>query len=85
MEESVQKVIMEAIQELMACSSTGSVQGSGPDADPQLQRILEELEAAVEARDQMTQRCHELDMQVCTGMRNYVAEQRFCCCSGSSA
>jgi hypothetical protein len=27
---------------------------------------LGELEAAAEARDQMAQRCHELDMQVCT-------------------
>ncbi|KDR07771.1 Hook-like protein 3 [Zootermopsis nevadensis] len=32
--------------------------------DPQLQRILGELEAATEARDQTAQRCHELDMQV---------------------
>lgn len=74
MEESVQQVIMQSIQELdrssMGSSATSIILGSGPETDPQLQRILGELEAAAEARDQMAQRCHELDMQVCTGMRN---------------
>lgn len=70
MEESVQQVIMQSIQELdrssMGSSATSIILGSGPETDPQLQRILGELEAAAEARDQMTQRCRELDMQVCT-------------------
>jgi protein HOOK3 len=69
MEESVQQVIMQSIQELDTSSGgsgTTSIPISIPDADPQLQRILGDLEAAIEARDQMAQRCHELDMQVCT-------------------
>jgi protein HOOK3 len=69
MEESVQQVIMQAIQELDSISGSGTtsiVPSSGPETDLQLQRILGELEAAAEARDQMAQRCHELDMQVCT-------------------
>jgi protein HOOK3 len=69
MEESVQQVIMQAIQELIRISNgpgTPSIPpGSGSDID-QLQRILRELEVAIEAKDQMVQRCHELDMQVCT-------------------
>lgn len=68
MEESVQQVIMQSIQELdrssMGSGTTSLALGSGPDIDPQLQRILGELENAAEARDQMAQRCHELDMQV---------------------
>jgi len=63
MEESVQQVIMQSIQELDRGSSTTSLVLS---SDPQMQRILAELEAAVEARDQMDQRCRELDTQVCT-------------------
>jgi len=67
-EESVQQVIMQAIQELdkinMGPGTPSLPLGSVPDIDPQLQRILGELEAAAEARDQMTQRCHEFDMQV---------------------
>ena len=70
MEESVQQVIMQSIQELDR-SSIGSgtqslISSSGLEIDLQLQRILGELAAAAEARDQMAQRCHELDMQVCT-------------------
>ena len=61
---------MQSIQELdrssMGSATTSLALGSGPDIDPQLQRILGELENAAEARDQMAQRCHELDMQVCT-------------------
>ena len=63
MDESVQQVIMQSIQE--HASSMGPL-STVPETDPHLQRIVGELEAAVEARDQMAQRCHELDMQVCT-------------------
>ncbi|GLG93634.1 Uncharacterized protein GBIM_00989 [Gryllus bimaculatus] len=70
MEESVQQVIMQSIQELEN-SSHGSVQSSigtslGIDSDPepQVQKLQLEIELATEARDQMAQRCHELDMQV---------------------
>ena len=64
MDESVQQVIMQSIQE-QDISSMGPL-STVPETDPHLQRIVGELEAAVEARDQMAQRCHELDMQVCT-------------------
>lgn len=68
MEESVQQVIMQAIQELERISTgsgmTSNFSSSGPDLDPQLQRISRELDLAIEARDHMVQRCHELDMQV---------------------
>ena len=70
MEESVQQVIMQSIQDLdrssMGSGTTSIALSSCPEADPHFQRILGELEAAAEARDQMAQRCHELDMQVCT-------------------
>jgi hypothetical protein len=69
MEESVQQVIMQSIQELdgMGSGTSSIVVNPGRETDSQLQRILGELEAAAEARDQLAQRCHELDMQVCTG------------------
>jgi len=79
MEESVQQVIMQSIQELDRSSmgsGTSLPLGSGPDIDPQLQRILGELEAAAEARDQMVQRCHELDMQVTVLQEEKVSLQR---------
>ena len=65
MEESVQQVIMQAIQELDRTNMGSGTPSLFPSTDPQLQRILGELDAAAEARDQMAQRCHELDMQVC--------------------
>lgn len=64
MEESVQQVIMQAIQELDRTNMGSGTPSLFPSTDPQLQRILGELDAAAEARDQMAQRCHELDMQV---------------------
>ena len=78
MEESVQQVIMQSIQEIDSSIGSGIpslVLKSDPEADPQLQRILAELEVAAEVRDQMAQRCHELDMQVCTRALCVV-----CCC-----
>ncbi|KAJ9584697.1 hypothetical protein L9F63_020958, partial [Diploptera punctata] len=61
MEESVQEVIMQSIKAVDNIVSGSSID---PDTDPQLHKILMDLETAVEARDQMAQRCHELDMQV---------------------
>lgn len=60
MEESVQQVIMQSIQEL----ESGGVTVSNEDA--QIQKLMLDLNKAVEERNQMEQRCHELDMQVCT-------------------
>lgn len=78
MEESLQQVIMQSIQELESNGSgTLSVGGNISDGflssvlqpspvivDPQLPKLLQDLEAATNARDWMAQRCHELDMQV---------------------
>ena len=66
MEESVQRVIMQSIQELETLHGHGSVSFTtslGLDTETQ-QQILAELQAATEARDQIAQRCLELDMQV---------------------
>jgi uncharacterized protein (DUF342 family) len=85
MEESVQEVIKESIEELegssMECSATSNDLGSGPETDPQLQRILEEWEAAKEKADTLTQQCRKLDNQVCTGMWNLCLNRDFFCCS----
>lgn len=58
MEESVQQVIMQSIQEL----ESGGVSVSSEDS--QIQKLMLDLSKAVEDKDLMEQRCHELDMQV---------------------
>lgn len=72
MEESVQQVIMQSIQEL----ESGGVGMSNEDA--QMQKLLSDLNKAIEERDQMEQRCHELDMQVSinTGLRREGLRER---------
>ncbi|XP_051540928.1 protein Hook homolog 3-like isoform X5 [Myxocyprinus asiaticus] len=65
MEESVQHVVMTAIQELMSKEmpvSTGS--DSYGDLDRQLKTTVEELNDALAIKEEISQRCHELDMQV---------------------
>ncbi|XP_044126607.1 protein Hook homolog 3 isoform X2 [Bufo gargarizans] len=65
MEESVQHVVMTAIQELMSKETPVSI---GTDAfaelDKQLKKTTEELNEALAAKEEIAQRCHELDMQV---------------------
>ncbi|XP_018418872.1 PREDICTED: protein Hook homolog 3 isoform X1 [Nanorana parkeri] len=65
MEESVQHMVMTAIQELMSKETPVSI---GTDAyaelDRQLKKITEELNEALAAKEEIAQRCHELDMQV---------------------
>uniref|UniRef100_A0A663FGN7 Protein Hook homolog 3 n=1 Tax=Aquila chrysaetos chrysaetos TaxID=223781 RepID=A0A663FGN7_AQUCH len=65
MEESVQHVVMTAIQELMSKESPVSL---GNDAyvelDRQLKKTTEELNEALATKEEIAQRCHELDMQV---------------------
>ncbi|XP_034565473.1 protein Hook homolog 3 [Notolabrus celidotus] len=65
MEESVQHVVMTAIQELM--SKETPVLG-GPDSyadlDRQLKKTAEELNDALATKEEIAQRCRELDMQV---------------------
>ncbi|XP_073517253.1 protein Hook homolog 3 isoform X1 [Phyllobates terribilis] len=64
MEESVQHVVMTAIQELMSKETPVSI---GTDAyaelDKQLKKSTEELNEALAAKEEIAQRCHELDMQ----------------------
>lgn len=67
MEESVQQSIMQAIQSL-----DEATRGRGPFSLPELadptriQRLNSDLEDANEARENLAQRCHELEIQVIT-------------------
>lgn len=64
MEESVQHVVMTAIQELMTKEMTTDADS---EVGEQLKRTAEELNSAIEAKEELMQRCHELDLQV-TGL-----------------
>ncbi|XP_011687312.1 PREDICTED: protein Hook homolog 3 [Wasmannia auropunctata] len=57
MEETVQRAIMQSIQEVN-CESFVDV------TDGAQQRLFAELQAAVDMKDQLAQRCHELDQQL---------------------
>ncbi|KAI4549500.1 hypothetical protein MG293_001830 [Ovis ammon polii] len=64
LEESVQHVVMTAIQELMSkeivSSPTNDAVG---ELEQQLKRALEELQEALAEKEELRQRCQELDMQ----------------------
>ncbi|XP_053266924.1 protein Hook homolog 3 isoform X2 [Pleuronectes platessa] len=64
MEESVQHVVMTAIQELMSKETpvTGGNE-SYQDLDRQLKKTAEELNDALSTKEEISQRCRELDMQ----------------------
>lgn len=65
MEESVQHVVMTAIQELM--SKETPVSGGNDsyvDLDRQLKKTVEELNDALATKEEISQRCRELDLQV---------------------
>ncbi|KAM9734507.1 protein Hook homolog 3 isoform 1-T1 [Menidia menidia] len=64
MEESVQHVVMTAIQELMSKETpvTGG-NDSYVDLDRQLKKTVEELNDALSTKEEIAQRCRELDMQ----------------------
>uniref|UniRef100_A0A8C9E926 Protein Hook homolog 3 n=1 Tax=Phocoena sinus TaxID=42100 RepID=A0A8C9E926_PHOSS len=65
MEESVQHVVMTAIQELMSKESPVSAGNDAyVDLDRQLKKTSEELNEALSAKEEIAQRCHELDLQV---------------------
>uniref|UniRef100_A0A671RZB8 Protein Hook homolog 3-like n=1 Tax=Sinocyclocheilus anshuiensis TaxID=1608454 RepID=A0A671RZB8_9TELE len=65
MEESVQHVVMTAIQELMSKESpVSSGNDSYVDLDRQLKKTVEDLNDALASKEEIAQRCHELDMQV---------------------
>ncbi|TNM91803.1 hypothetical protein fugu_018814 [Takifugu bimaculatus] len=65
MEESVQHVVMTAIQELMSKETpvTGG-NDSYVDLDRQLKKTVEELNDALATKEEISQRCRELDLQV---------------------
>uniref|UniRef100_A0A6V7K1W2 Protein hook n=1 Tax=Bracon brevicornis TaxID=1563983 RepID=A0A6V7K1W2_9HYME len=71
MEESVQQAVMQSIQELEG-SMSGPRLSLGPNlnfesldvADGNQQRLIAELQMAVDLKDQLGQRCHELDQQL---------------------
>jgi len=70
MEETVQQAIMQSIQELDSSVhgprlSTSFVNFESLDvADGAQQRLYAELQATVDMKDQLAQRCHELDQQL---------------------
>ncbi|XP_076353486.1 hook microtubule tethering protein isoform X1 [Tachypleus tridentatus] len=65
LEEDVQHVVMNVIQELITKEIPTSYSGdSYAELNEQLKKTTEELQAASEAKEQISQRCHELDMQV---------------------
>lgn len=65
LEESVQHVVMTAIQELMTKEMSSSGAGDGyTELNEQLKRMSEDLHNSIEQREELAQRCHELDLQV---------------------
>ncbi|KAM9435798.1 protein Hook homolog 1 isoform 1-T1 [Clarias gariepinus] len=65
LEESVQHVVMTAIQELMSKESMAQF-GTEPqgDIEAQLKKALEDLSVLMAEKDELAQRCQELDIQV---------------------
>ncbi|XP_005092023.1 protein Hook homolog 3 [Aplysia californica] len=63
MEEEVQQSIKNAIQELMTTEKTQGDEGDS-EIQEQLKKTVEDLNAALEAKDEFLHRCHELDAQV---------------------
>lgn len=67
LEESVQHVVMTAIQELMSKEIVISpASDTVGELEQQLKRALEELQEAIAEKEELKQRCQELDMQVTT-------------------
>ncbi|KFV74335.1 Protein Hook 1, partial [Struthio camelus australis] len=65
LEESVQHVVMTAIQELMSKEIMGpSTSDASSEMEQQLKRALEDLQEALAEKEELAQRCQELDLQV---------------------
>ncbi|ETE67464.1 Protein Hook-like 1 [Ophiophagus hannah] len=65
LEESVQHVVMAAIQELMSKEILGFVASDiSSDMEQQLKRAVEELNEVIAEKEELKQRCQELDLQV---------------------
>uniref|UniRef100_A0A3Q2DMT5 Protein Hook homolog 3 n=1 Tax=Cyprinodon variegatus TaxID=28743 RepID=A0A3Q2DMT5_CYPVA len=65
MEESVQHVVMTAIQELMSKETAVTPGGNDSyvDLDRELKKTVEELNDALATKEEIAQRCRELDLQ----------------------
>ncbi|ESO94445.1 hypothetical protein LOTGIDRAFT_118217, partial [Lottia gigantea] len=74
MEESVQQMIMNAIQELMSKEISSPTEADNEVVE-QLKKTVEELNSALESKEELLQRCHELDMQVATYLEEKNAVQ----------
>ncbi|KAK2884283.1 hypothetical protein Q8A67_017920 [Cirrhinus molitorella] len=65
LEESVQHVVMTAIQELMSKENVSQLGTEYPgDTEQQLKKALEDLTEVMAEKEELAQRCQELDMQV---------------------
>jgi len=64
MEESVQHVVMNAIQELMTKEAPTPAGDGYTEVSDQLKKTTEELNSVLEQKEEIAQRCHELDLQV---------------------
>ncbi|KAM3840600.1 protein Hook homolog 1 [Vipera latastei] len=65
LEESVQHVVMAAIQELMSKEILGFVASDiSGDVEQQLKRAMEELNEVIAEKEELKQRCQVLDLQV---------------------
>ncbi|XP_078264102.1 protein Hook homolog 1 isoform X2 [Rhinoraja longicauda] len=64
LEESVQHNVMTAIQELMSKELAGPFAEASGDLNERLQKALENLNEALVQKEELTQRCQELDIQV---------------------
>ncbi|XP_050162496.1 protein Hook homolog 1 isoform X1 [Myiozetetes cayanensis] len=65
LEESVQHVVMTAIQELMSKEVTSPFTcDASSEMEQQLKRALEDLQEALAEKEELAQRCQELDLQV---------------------
>ncbi|XP_047228804.1 protein Hook homolog 3 isoform X1 [Girardinichthys multiradiatus] len=65
MEESVQHVVMTAIQELMSKETAVNPGGNDSyvDLDRELKKTIEDLNDALATKEEIAQRCRELDLQ----------------------
>ncbi len=61
LEESVQQIIMQAIQELLNLRSPSSMPTMTPS---DIRKIMDDLEASNQEREELRQKCHELESQV---------------------
>uniref|UniRef100_A0A803XPK3 Hook microtubule tethering protein 1 n=1 Tax=Meleagris gallopavo TaxID=9103 RepID=A0A803XPK3_MELGA len=65
LEESVQHVVMTAIQELMSKEAMAPSASDAPsEMEQQLKKALEDLQDAIAEKEELAQRCQELDLQV---------------------